>query len=75
MPLVPPALALLITGASVASYKGYQESRRSPGLAPITATNLPVILEEDSAEVTQLPTETTTNTLLDGRYKVIKDIG
>jgi len=75
VPLVPPALALLLTGASVASYKGYQESTRSPGLAPITTTNLPVIPKENSAEVTELPTETTTNTLLDGRYKVIKDIG
>lgn len=75
VPLVPPALALLLTGATVVSYKGYQESTRSPGLAPITTTNLPVIPKENSTEVTELPTETTTNTLLDGRYKVVKDIG
>lgn len=76
VPLVPPTLALLITGASVASYKGYQESKRSPGLTPTAATNLPVVPENDGADETQLPpTETTTDTLLDGRYQVVKDIG
>lgn len=77
VPLVPPALALLITGVSVASYKGYQESTRSPQLEPVAATNLPIPPNStNNLDETRLPpTETTTDTLLDGRYKVVKDIG
>ncbi len=76
VPLVPPALALLITGATVASYKGYQKSTRSLQLTPITETNLPVNPKEDRVEETVLPpSETTINTLLDRRYKVVDDIG
>lgn len=75
VPLVPPALALLITGVSVASYKGYQESTRSPQLAQSKEPNPPVIPNRHDEETVLPPSETTTDTLLDGRYKVVKDIG
>jgi CHASE2 domain-containing sensor protein/tRNA A-37 threonylcarbamoyl transferase component Bud32 len=71
VPLVPPALALLLTGASVASYKGYKNSSPVEQL-PVATANSPSY-EEDG---TYLPvSETIDSNLLDGRYKVVSNIG
>ncbi len=71
VPLVPPALALLLTGASVTSIKGYKNS--SP------AEQLPLINPNSSHEEenqTQLPpAETGESNLLATRYKVVSNIG
>ncbi len=70
VPLIPPALALLLTGASVASYKGYKNSSSSP--EPLKTANS-TSYEENQ---TQLPlSETAPSNLLDWRYKVISNIG
>lgn len=71
VPLVPPALALLLTGASVASYKGYKNSSPIEQL-PLVPTNPPDYEENQ----TQLPpSDTVESNLLDGRYKVVSNIG
>ncbi|MBW4662977.1 MAG: CHASE2 domain-containing protein [Chroococcus sp. CMT-3BRIN-NPC107] len=70
VPLVPPALALLLTGASVASYKGYKNSSIVGSLLePANSTNY----EEDQTQLPQL--DAVDNNLLDGRYKVVSNIG
>ena len=70
VPLIPPALALLLTGASVASYKGYKNSSSSPELLK---TGNSTSYEENQTQLP--PSETAPSNLLDGRYKVIKTIG
>ena len=67
--LIPPALALLLTGASVASYKGYKNSSSSPELLK---TGNSTSYEENQ---TQLPPSEAESNLLDGRYKVVSNIG
>ena len=70
VPLVPPALALVLTGVSVASYKGYKKSLPVEQL-PV-ATNATNYQENE----TQLPpSEPVASNLLDGRYKVVSNIG
>ena len=69
VPLIPPALALLLTGASVASYKGYKNSSSSPELLK---TGNSTSYEKDQ---TQLPPSEAESNLLDGRYKVVSNIG
>ncbi len=70
VPLVPPALALLLTGASVASYKGYKNS--SVEQLPVATTNSTKYEEYE----TQLPTsEIVKSNLLDRRYKVVSNLG
>lgn len=67
VPLVPPALALLLTGASVASYKGYKNSSPIEEQRPLEGEK-PASYEEGG---TYLPE----SNLLDGRYKVVSNIG
>ena len=73
VPLIPPALALLLTGASVASYKGYKNSSLVEQL-PVALANSP---QYEDGE-TQLPLSETSVTvvgkLLKGHYKVISNI-
>ncbi len=70
VPLIPPALALLLTGASVASYKGYKNSYPIEQL--LTKENSAVYEENQ----TQLPaTENEESNLLATRYKVVRNIG
>lgn len=72
VPLVPPALALLLTGASVASYKS-TKSTRSP-LAESPEPD-PVISKNITTEPTQLPQPTNIiGRVLKGHYKVIRNL-
>ena len=70
VPLIPPALALLLTGASVASYKGYKNSFSSQ--EPLKTANS-TSYEENQTQLP--PSETVESNLLDGRYKVVSNIG
>ncbi len=71
VPLVPPALALVLTGASVASYKGFKNS------SPVQQLPLESVTSSSYEEgETQLPqSETLESNLLDGRYKIVSNIG
>jgi CHASE2 domain-containing sensor protein/tRNA A-37 threonylcarbamoyl transferase component Bud32 len=70
VPLIPPALGLLLTGASVASYKGYKNSSSSQ---EILKTANSTSYGEDQTQIP--PSETVESNLLDGRYKVVSNIG
>lgn len=70
VPLVPPALALVLTGASVASYKGYKKTSPIEQLPLVTAdTNY----QENETQLP--PSEAADSKLLATRYKVVSNIG
>lgn len=70
VPLVPPAIALLLTGASVASYKSYKNA--SPAEQLLETTNSTNYQELE----TQLPpSENGESNLLAARYRVVSNIG
>lgn len=70
IPLVPPAIALVASGASIIGYKAYKPI--APSItSPFTGQNT------ISTTGTYIPNESpeTTNSLLKGRYKIVDDIG
>jgi CHASE2 domain-containing sensor protein/tRNA A-37 threonylcarbamoyl transferase component Bud32 len=74
VPLIPPAIALLLTGASVASYKGYKNSS-SVELLPLSIANSTNYQEDETQLPPAEPAEPTESNLLDRRYKVVSNIG